>query len=428
MKPIIKSILDTDAYKLHMQQAVFHFYPTIHVVYEFQCRSSENKLGDAADAIREQVDLMRHVALTDDEYAYLSTKRYLKKDYLDWLREYRFKPDQVIIDAVPKTRCNGETNITYRELAITIKGPWVETILWEVPLLAIVCEVVHSKRTQHIGAAEAVEHLNAKLDKLFATYVNGELDMFRVTDFGTRRRYSFDVQEAIVRTLQSHPSFGRNFSGTSNYHLAMKLGLPAVGTQAHEWFQAHQQLSPVLRDFQRVALKQWLLEYPQDLHIALTDCISMDGFLGDFDADLAQAYVGLRHDSGNPYVWGRKAIEHYKRFNIDPKLKTLVFSDSLDLERAAKLHCTFAQESNVMCGIGTQLTCSIPGVQPLSIVIKMTECDGKPVAKISDEPEKTTFRDLDYVQLLGRTFNVELQDMIDAGCGRSAVHHPTQVQ
>ncbi|ESL06667.1 nicotinate phosphoribosyltransferase [Trypanosoma rangeli SC58] len=415
LKPIITSLLDTDAYKLHMQQAVFHCYPSVHAAFEFHCRNKDDHFGDAADTIREQVQLMQNIALTEDEYEYLALKRFLRKDYLDWLRNFRFNPNQVTVRSVPTS--DGDK----MDLAITIEGPWVETILWEVPLLAVVSEVVHQRRTPNVGVTEAVAHLNKKLETLFDHTPLETIETLTISDFGTRRRFSFAVQEAIVRTLQQHPKFGRYLLGTSNYLLAKNMNLPAVGTQAHEWFQAHQQLAPTLRDSQRVALKQWLVEYPHDLGIALTDCISMDSFLHDFSKDLADAYVGLRHDSGDPVKWGEKAVQHYRKLGIDPKTKTLVFSDSLDLERAVMLHRIFTSEVNVVCGIGTHLSCSIPGVRALNVVIKMTGCEGKPVAKLSDTPDKSICRDNQFVCELKRAFGLPMAASAAAAALTAAV-------
>ncbi|KAH9578370.1 Nicotinate phosphoribosyltransferase [Trypanosoma melophagium] len=437
-EPIITSILDTDAYKLHMQQAVFHMYPSVKTTFEFNCRNKDDHLGNIAEAVKKQVELMQYISLTDDEYEYLSSKRYFRKDYLDWLRTYQFNPEQVTIRAVPisattinttSNSCNNNDNNNNTNnntattssssngsnLTISIGGPWVETILWEVPLLAVVSEIMHRQRTPNIGVAEAISHLNTKLDNFFAHTPAETIKTFRVSDFGTRRRYSFAVQEAVVTLLHNHPKFAPHFCGTSNYLLAKKLHIPAVGTQAHEWFQAHQQLAPRLRDSQRMALTQWLVEYPNDLRIALTDCISMDIFLQDFSKDLADAYNGLRHDSGDPFEWGRKAIAHYKHLGIDTHTKTLVFSDSLDLEKAASLHRTFADQIQLLYGIGTQLTCSIPGVRPLNIVIKMTGCEGKPVAKISDAPEKSMVHDYNFLTELQRVFGLPMVACAAAG-------------
>ena len=190
--------------------------------------------------------------------------------------------------------------------------------------------------------------------------------------------------------------------------MARQLDIMPVGTQAHEWFQAHQQLSPVLANCQRAALQSWLEEYPDQLGIALTDCITMDAFLRDFGLEFASAYQGLRHDSGDPLEWGEKAIAHYQQLGIDPLSKTLVFSDNLDLEKAVELYRHFGQRINVIFGIGTRLTCDIPQVKPLNIVIKLVECNGKPVAKLSDSPGKTICQDKAFVRALRKAFDLPL--------------------
>ncbi len=179
-----------------------------------------------------------------------------------------------------------------------------------------------------------------------------------------------------------------------------------MGTQAHEWFQPHQQISPELATSQRAALQAWLDEYPDQLGIALTDCITMDAFLRDFGAEFAKRYQGLRHDSGDPVEWGEKAIVHYQKLGIDPLTKTLVFSDSLDFDQALKLYRHFWQRVNLVFGIGTRLTCDIPGVKPLNIVIKLVECNGKTVAKLSDSPGKTMCHDKAFVRALRKAFDI----------------------
>lgn len=227
-----------------------------------------------------------------------------------------------------------------------------------------------------------------------------------LVDFGTRRRFSGAVQEAVVRALCADCRVAAYMSGTSNFDLARRLGLRAVGTQAHEWFQAFQQLSPDLRQFQSRALQAWLNEYPNMLGIALTDCINMDAFLRDFTFALANAYDGLRHDSGDAEVWALKAIEHYRQLGIDPRSKTLVFSDGLTMEKAAQLYYRFRNEIDVVCGIGTQLTCRIDGVRPLNVVMKMVECNGKPVAKVTDSVGKMLITNNNFVTQLCAAFDV----------------------
>ncbi|WP_318386102.1 nicotinate phosphoribosyltransferase [Enterobacter sp.] len=387
--PILQTLLDTDAYKLHMQQAVYHHYDDVQVAAEFRCRG-DDLLGIYADAIREQVDAMQHLRLQDDEFQWLSSLPFFKADYLNWLRDFRYDPAQVVV-----TNDNGKLNIR-------LTGPWREVIMWEVPLLAVISELVHRYRSPDIGVEQALVTLEEKLQD-FARLTDGmDMSSFRLMDFGTRRRFSRDVQQAIVERLQKEPWF----VGTSNYDLARRLSLTPMGTQAHEWFQAHQQISPDLATSQRAALAAWLLEYPDKLGIALTDCITMDAFLRDFGAEFATRYQGLRHDSGDPVEWGEKAIAHYQALGIDPQSKVLVFSDNLNLHKALDLYRHFSSRVNLSFGIGTRLTCDIPQVKPLNIVIKLVECNGKPVAKLSDSPGKTICHDKAFVRALREAFDL----------------------
>ncbi len=387
--PVLHTLLDTDAYKLHMQQAVFHHYHDVHVAAEFRCRG-DDLLGIYADSIREQVEAMQHLALTDDEYQWLSGLPFFKADYLNWLREFRYKPEQVTV-----TNDNGK-------LDIRLTGPWREVIMWEVPLLAVISELAHRYRSPETGVTQAVAALENKLVEFSRLTEGLDMSRFRLMDFGTRRRFSREVQEAIVRRLQQEPWF----VGTSNYDLARRLDLTPMGTQAHEWFQAHQQISPDLANSQRAALAAWLEEYPDRLGIALTDCITMDAFLRDFGPEFAERYQGLRHDSGDPVEWGEKAIAHYEKLGIDPMSKVLVFSDNLDLAKAVDLYRHFSSRVNLSFGIGTRLTCDIPQVKPLNIVIKLVECNGKPVAKLSDSPGKTICPEQAFVRALRKAFDL----------------------
>lgn len=387
--PVLHTLLDTDAYKLHMQQAVFHNYYDVDVAAEFRCRG-DDLLGIYADSIREQVDAMQHLTLQDDEYQWLSGLPFFKADYLNWLRDFRYKPEQVTV-----TNDNGK-------LDIRLEGPWREVIMWEVPLLAVISELAHRYRSPETGVTQALAALENKLAG-FATLTDGlDMSRFRLMDFGTRRRFSRDVQQAIVQRLQQESWF----VGTSNYDLARRLNLTPMGTQAHEWFQAHQQISPDLANSQRAALAAWLDEYPNQLGIALTDCITMDAFLRDFGPEFAERYQGLRHDSGDPVEWGEKAIAHYEKLGIDPMSKVLVFSDNLDLAKAVELYRHFSTRVNLSFGIGTRLTCDIPQVKPLNIVIKLVECNGKPVAKLSDSPGKTICHDKAFVRALRKAFDL----------------------
>ena len=387
--PVLHTLLDTDAYKLHMQQAVFHHYYDVHVAAEFRCRG-DDLLGIYADSIREQVDAMQHLALRDDEYQWLSGLPFFKADYLNWLRDFRYNPAQVTV-----TNDNGKLNIR-------LEGPWREVIMWEVPLLAVISELAHRYRSPETGVEQAVASLENKLVEFSRLTEGLDMSRFRLMDFGTRRRFSREVQQAIVKRLQQESWF----VGTSNYDLARRLNLTPMGTQAHEWFQAHQQISPDLATSQRAALAAWLEEYPDQLGIALTDCITMDAFLRDFGPEFATRYQGLRHDSGDPVEWGEKAIAHYEKLGIDPMSKVLVFSDNLDLAKAVDLYRQFSARVNLSFGIGTRLTCDIPQVKPLNIVIKLVECNGKPVAKLSDSPGKTICHDKAFVRALRKAFDL----------------------
>ena len=390
--PILTTLLDTDAYKLHMQQAVFHRYHDVTVTAEFRCRG-DDLLGIYADEIRAEIAAMQTLALKDEEFHYLAALPFFQTDYLSWLRDFRYNPNQV------KVRSHSG------RLDIRIQGPWREVIMWEVPLLALISEVVHRHRSPDADVEQAVDHLQHKLSAFRQQVEDLDMSRFRLMDFGTRRRFSQGVQEAIVRTLKQDFPW---LVGSSNYDLARRVGIAPVGTQAHEWFQAHQQISPVLANSQRAALQAWLDEYDTQLGIALTDCITMDAFLRDFGVHLASRYQGLRHDSGDPVQWGEKAIAHYEKLGIDPQSKTLVFSDNLNLDKALALYRHFGQRANVVFGIGTRLTCDIPGVTPLNIVIKLVECNGKPVAKLSDSPGKTICHDKAFVRALRKAFDLPL--------------------
>lgn len=414
LPPLITSLLDTDVYKLHMQQAVFRQQVGVPASFEFINRNNDDHLGIYAKELQQHVDALANVVLSDEEYVYLKKLPFFKEDYLTYLRSYRFKPSQVEIFSIPSNKTGNSTKVfnehgeDQSDLVIRVVGPWEEAILWEVPLLAILSEVVHRHRHPNVGVMEALDNLSVKLDAFVAMKGDTDFSSFRVCDFGTRRRFSQKVQEGVVKMLSTDPRFRLYFCGTSNYDIARRLNLSPIGTQAHEWFQAFQQLAPSLRESQRCALDAWLKEYPSELGIALTDCITTDAFLKDFDEYYATAFTGLRHDSGDPVVWGNKAIAHYKELGIDPKTKKLVFSDGLSIPRAVELYKAFHSQITVLFGIGTQLSCSIQGVRPLNVVIKMIRCLHSPVAKVSDEPGKVCCDDPEFVKELKKTFLVDM--------------------
>jgi nicotinate phosphoribosyltransferase len=208
----------------------------------------------------------------------------------------------------------------------------------------------------------------------------------------------------MLATLKAE--LGPQLAGTSNVWLAKRLGLVPIGSMAHEYLQAFQSLGPRLRDSQTAALEAWAREYRGDLGIALSDVYGLDAFLRDFDMYFCKLFDGARHDSGDPFTWGDRVLAHYEKNRVDPRTKTLVFSDSLDIPRVMELYRHFAGRCALSFGVGTNLTNDV-GPSPLNIVIKMTRCNGQPVAKLSDSPGKAMgFEDPDYVAYLRKVFDL----------------------
>ncbi|GGI78799.1 nicotinate phosphoribosyltransferase [Shewanella gelidii] len=390
--PIINSLADTDAYKLHMQQAVYHQYPDAQVVAEFRCRDGED-LRPYQGEIEAHIHALGDLRFTEKELNFLAGFSHFSSDYLDFLKDFRLQPDMV------------EFSIIDGRLNIHIRGRWLDVILWEIPILAIVSEVRNRNRFSTIDISQALPALEKKVELVKHFAKQNDMAQFSFIDFGTRRRFSYQVQDFVIAYFKQH--LPEHFVGTSNYHFAQKYNLSPVGTQAHEWFQAHQQLGGPLEQSQTAALESWYSEYKGALGIALTDCITMDAFLRDFDFELAERFQGLRHDSGDPFIWGEKAIAHYLALGINPQQKQLVFSDGLNLSKAIELHQHFRGRIQTSFGIGTNLTCDIPAVKPMNIVLKLIECNGKPVAKISDTKGKSMTVDSQYIAQLRQAFQLE---------------------
>ncbi|UCO99601.1 nicotinate phosphoribosyltransferase [Metapseudomonas lalkuanensis] len=388
---IIQNLLDTDFYKLTMMQAVLHNYPNAEVEWEFRCRNDEDLTPYLAE-IRFQIEQLADISITPDQLHFLERIPFIKPDFIRFLSLFRFNLRYL------------QVGIEDGQLCVRLRGPWLHVILFEIPLLAIISEVRNRYRYRDVKLVQAREQLYRKLDWLRANASDEELQDFQLADFGTRRRFSYKVQEEVVHILKR--DFPGRFVGTSNIHLAREYDIKPIGTMAHEWLMAHQQLGPRLIDSQIAALDCWVREYRGLLGIALTDCINMQAFLNDFDLYFAKLFDGLRHDSSDPLEWAEKAIRHYQKLGIDPLTKTLVFSDGLDLPRALALYRALRGRIHVSFGIGTNLTCDIPGVEPMNIVIKMTACNGQPVAKISDEAGKTQCRDENFVAYLKHVFRV----------------------
>ena len=387
---IISSLLDTDLYKFTMMQVVLHHFPEAQVEYRFKCRNASVDLAPHIAEIEAEIRALCALRFTRRELAYLRGWRFLKSDFVDLLGLFQLDERFIKVSRIPDSP---------REIDIAIRGPWLHTILFEVPVLAIVSEVYNRATVAAPDFAEGRRRLTAKMAQ--ANSVPGT--DFRIADYGTRRRFSGAWHEEVVRTLKD--GLGAHFVGTSNVRLAMDHGLTPLGTMAHEYLQACQAVGPRLRDSQTFAFNSWAREYRGDLGIALSDVCGMDAFLRDFDLFFCKLFDGVRHDSGDPFEWGEKLIAHYQKMRIDPHTKTMVFSDSLNVPLAIRLYEYFKGRTQTSFGIGTNLTNDM-GYEPLQIVIKMTRCNGQPVAKISDEPGKTMDYDPSYVAYLREVFQV----------------------
>lgn len=396
MEPIIRSLLDTDLYKFTMLQVVLHKFPQTHSVYQFRCRNLEDTvypLTDILDDLNEQLDYLCELRFQDDELQYLRNLRFIKSDFVDYLELFQLKRRFIRAGIDDQGR-----------LDIHIEGPMVQALMFEIFVLAIVNELYFKRVHSEEVLAEGERRLQAKLQLLKQYEQQIDDSPFLVSDFGTRRRYSLTWHKHIVEEFyQAAPNV---FRGTSNVMLAKELGITPIGTMAHEFLQAFQALDVRLRNFQKAALEAWVQEYRGDLGIALTDVVGMDAFLRDFDLYFAKLFDGLRHDSGDPYEWGDKAYAHYQKLKIDSKTKMLTFSDGLDLQRAWDLHQYFKDRFKVSFGIGTNLTNDM-GIKPLNIVLKLVECNGQSVAKISDSPGKTMTDNDTFLAYLRQIFQVE---------------------
>ena len=387
---IIPSLLDTDLYKFTMMQVVQHHFAEAEVEYRFKCRNPDVDLSPFVAEIEDGIRALCDLRFTKEELDYLRRWRFFKSDFVDLLGLFHLQPRFVSV-----TRRADSA----KEIDITIKGPWLHTILFEVPVLAIVCEVYYRNTVNRPDYDEGRRRLAAKIAR--ANEI-GTPD-FRIADYGTRRRFSREWHGEVLRTLKRDMS--THFVGTSNVRFAMEQGLTPLGTMAHEYLQACQAVGPRLRDSQSFAFNMWAREYRGDLGIALSDVVGLDAFLRDFDLFFCKLFDGVRHDSGDPFDWGDKLIAHYQKMRIDPRSKTMVFSDSLTIPLAIRLYEYFKGRTQTSFGIGTNLTNDL-GYESLQIVIKMTRCNGQPVAKISDEPSKTMDYDPSYVNYLREVFQV----------------------
>ncbi|MGE8318901.1 MAG: nicotinate phosphoribosyltransferase [Comamonas sp.] len=405
---IIQSLLDTDLYKFTMMQVVLHQFPWASVEYKFRCRNPGVQLAPLVGEIREEIRHLCSLQFQDAELAYLRSLRFIKSDFVDFLGVFKLSEKYITVSPLPSG-----------EIDITIRGPWLHTILFEIPVLAIVNEVYFRRTQPQPDWAEGRRRLEGKVAAMRAA----GLEDLKIADYGTRRRFSRVWQEEVLRTLcrelgvsTVRPVPGARIgqlAGTSNLLLAMKLGLTPLGTMAHEYLQACQALGPRLRESQIYGFEMWAKEYRGDLGIALSDVYGMDAFLRDFDLYFCKLFDGARHDSGDPFAWGERLLAHYQHHKVDPLTKVLIFSDALTIPRTIALYQRFHGRCQLAFGVGTNLTNDL-GYEPLQIVIKMTRCNGQPVAKLSDTPGKGMCDDQKYLAYLRQVFGLPPADSASA--------------
>lgn len=383
LEPIIVSLLDSDLYKWNMDQVIFHQHTDLMGEYHFKCRNKGVVFTpEMLEEINAQIDHLCTLTYKEEELDYLRSIRFIKPDYVEFLRLWRPIRDYVSADL-------GADGTLY----LNVYGPMFSAMQFEIYLLEIINEVYFRMKYDY---AELRKQAERKLDQKIKDFQSGKYT-FKFAEFGCRRRLSREWQDEVVRRLATETN---NMVGTSNVYLAWKYGLTPIGTYAHEYVQMYQGISKIpLAYTNYYAMKDWYNEYKGDNGTALTDTITTDLFLLDFDRSMANNFTGVRHDSGDPFVWGEKIIQHYEKFGIDPKTKTLLFSDSLDFDKAQRLYNYFSGRAKVSFGIGTFVS-NDTDVEPLNIVIKLQYVNDNPVAKLSDGLGKTMCAEPEYEKYL----------------------------
>lgn len=397
---IITSLLSNDLYKYSMGQAIYHQFSDYKTTWTFKCRNKDVYFTtDMVDEITEQVKAYCNLRFTEEELICLNSIKWIKGSYVDFLRLWqpRFEDFTISNDA----ECG---------LSIETAGTWLNTSMYEIPVLAIVNEVYFRMKYNY---DELLESFEKRLDEKFNKLKYGNWYAGTFSEFGLRRRLSAEAQEMVVEKfshLNDTMHSASKFIGTSNVYLAKKYGVTPVGTMAHEWImcvgQGNHKHNPAYSNW--YALNAWIKEYGVLNGIALTDTITTDCFLKDFQLTYATLFSGVRHDSGDPIEWGQKMIDHYQSLGIDPRTKTLLFSDSLNFEKADEIFRVFNGRTNVAFGIGTYLS-NDTEVSPLNIVMKVTVANGQDVAKISDDMGKCMCQNPEYVDYLQRCIDWRME-------------------
>ncbi len=392
LDPIVTSLLDTDLYKFNMNQVIFHKHTDLLGQYYFKCRNEGVVFTpEMVNEIKAQLDWLCSLKFRKDELEYLRSIRFIKNDYVEFLRLWRPIKDYVTV----RLSDNGE-------LEVIIDGPLFSAMQFEIHLLEIINEVYFRFNYDYSVLRKSAEE---KLNQKIKDVQDGKYT-FSFAEFGARRRLSREWQDEVIRRFVTETD---KCIGTSDVYFAMKYNTKPIGTYAHEFVQMYQGIDSIpLAYTNHYAMQDWYDEYKGDNGTALTDTITTDLFLLDFNRSMVNNYNGVRHDSGDPYEWGEKIIKHYKSYGVDPKTKLLLFSDSLDFDRAQELYDYFKDKTKTSFGIGTFVT-NDTCAEPLNIVIKLQYVNGRPVAKISDSPGKSMCRDKEYLAYLIRSVEFRKQ-------------------
>ena len=395
---IITSLLTQDLYKFSMGQAIYHQFSDYKTTWTFKCRNKDvHFTKEMLEEIKEQIEAYCELRFTEEELDYLGQITWLKESYVDFLRLWQPRFADFIIDDEASWG-----------LRVEATGTWLNTSMYEVPVLAIINEVYFRMSG---GYDDRMVSFERKLDEKIQWLADGKYQIGSFSEFGLRRRLSGEAQELAVDKLRKADLGTSRFVGTSNVYLAKKFNLKPVGTMAHEWImctgQGNHKHNPAYSNW--YALDAWVKEYGVLNGTALTDTITTECFLKDFQLTFATLFSGVRHDSGDPFEWAEKMISHYTELGIDPKTKTLLFSDSLDFERADKIWKNLHDRINVAFGIGTYIS-NDTDVEALNIVMKVTDCNNMDVAKISDVSGKGMCKNPDYVDYLQRCIDWRIQN------------------
>ncbi|GAB7353651.1 hypothetical protein MBLNU459_g4060t1 [Dothideomycetes sp. NU459] len=404
------SLLDTDLYKLTMQCAVLKYFPDVEVAYKFTNRTQDMKLNRAAyNWLRKQIDKLSNIAVSEEEIEYLKkTCAYFGHEYLDFLRTFRLHPaKQIQISFEPLKESSSESDADQGDVSLYVKGRWIDTILYEIPLLALISESYFKfcdTDWDHAGQVDRAYEKGVRLLEAGCAF----------SEFGSRRRRDYKTHDLVMQGLQEAKqegekrSFAGKWAGTSNVHFAMKYGVAPIGTVAHEWFMGIASITDDYPNANEKALQYWTGTFGRGvLSIALTDTFGTPAFLEAFkkpappghsrDPDLhkanpsyAQVFTGTRQDSGDPLEFIKLMRRFYDSQNVTSP-KTIVFSDSLNVDRCIEyMRATQKAHLTPSFGVGTFFTndfvrkSSGEKSVPLNIVIKLSEAAGRPCIKISD--------------------------------------------